>query len=61
MHQGYQWILRQQDGQWLWRAVTRDGRAVLAEGFARTRAEGAAYLARTMSLATLVADERASA
>ena len=60
MHQGYQWILRPQDGKWLWRAVTRDGQAVLAEGLARTRAEGAAYLARTMSLAT-VANERAPA
>ena len=61
MHQGYQWILRQQDGQWLWRAVTRDGRAVLAEGLARTRAEGAAYLARTMSLATLAGHDQISA
>ncbi|MFC7379264.1 hypothetical protein [Brevundimonas sp. GCM10030266] len=60
MHEGYQWILRPQDGQWLWRAVTRDGQAVLAEGLARTRAEGAAYLARTMSLASLAADRTAA-
>lgn len=60
MHQGYHWTLRPQDGKWLWRAVTRDGQAVLAEGIARTRAEGAAYLARTMSLATIAADRAAA-
>lgn len=56
MHTGYHWILRRYDGDWLWKATCPDGR-LLAEGTARTRAEGAACLARVMSLATLAAEE----
>lgn len=57
-HSGYRWILRPEGGHWRWMAVGRDDQAILAEGPARTRAEGAAFLARTMSLGVLTDQER---
>jgi len=50
-HSGLKWILRPERGQWRWQAVGHDDGRVLAEGLARSRAEGAAYLARTISVA----------
>jgi hypothetical protein len=52
-HSGYQWILRPEGDSWRWKAVGRDDQTVFAEGLARTRAEGAAFLARVMSLGVL--------
>ena len=50
---GYDWSLQREGDQWRWRAVGRDNGLVLVEGLARTRAEGAAYLACAMSLGVL--------
>ena len=61
MHEGYRWALQAQDGLWLWKVILRDSDTVLAEGAAATRAEGAACLVRTLSLAALAADAPAAA
>lgn len=50
---GYDWILQPEGDQWRWMAVGRDNRVVLVEGLAASRAEGAAFLARAMSLGVL--------
>jgi hypothetical protein len=50
---GYQWILQPEGDAWRWKAVGRDDGAILVEGVAGTRAEGAAFLARAISLGIL--------
>ena len=50
---GFDWILQPEGDQWRWKAVGRDDGLVLIEGLAGTRAEGAAFLARAMSLGVL--------
>ena len=50
---GYDWILQPEGDQWRWMAVGRDDGCVLDEGLAGTRAEGAAFLVRAMSLGVL--------
>lgn len=50
---GYDWILRPEGDAWRWKAVGRDDGATLVEGVAGSRAEGAAFLARAMSLGVL--------
>mgnify|MGYP001627301477 CR=1 FL=1 len=52
-HAGYRWSLTREGAQWRWRAVERDRNIVLVEGVAASRAEGAAFLARAMSLGVL--------
>lgn len=53
MHRGFHWSLRPEADGWRWRALAAEGDRIVIEGVARTRAEGAAYLARAMSLAVL--------
>lgn len=55
-HSGYRWTLRPEGEGWRWAALGRDDMTVVAEGLARTRAEGAAFLARVMSLGVLAGD-----
>lgn len=50
---GFKWVLRQAGSQWEWQAIGRDDGVVHASGLAGSRAEGAAYLARTMALGVL--------
>ncbi|MBX9460347.1 MAG: hypothetical protein KL785_03795 [Brevundimonas sp.] len=50
---GYDWILRPEGDGWRWKAIGRDDGAVLVEGVAGSRAEGAAFLARAISLGVL--------
>ena len=50
---GYHWILQPEGEQWRWKAIGRDDGHVLDEGLAHTRAEGAAFLVRAMSLGVL--------
>lgn len=52
-YSGYKWTLRPEGEGWRWAAIARDDATVLAEGMARTRAEGAAFLVRAMSLGVL--------
>lgn len=61
MHSGFHWKLRQEGDGWRWQAVGRDDGRVVLEGLARTRAEGAAYLARAMSLAVADAERGVAA
>ena len=58
---GYHWILQPEGDQWRWRVVGRDDGRLLTEGVACTRAEGAAFLARAMSLGVLRQMESVSA
>lgn len=51
MHSGFKWSLRPEGDQWRWQAIGRDTGVVVVEGVAKTRAEGAAWLVRTLSLA----------
>ncbi len=53
---GCRWVLREEGAAWRWQARARDADVVLAEGWARSRAEGAACLARSMALLALSAD-----
>jgi hypothetical protein len=59
-HSGFKWTLRPEGPAWRWQAIGRDDGRIVAEGLARSRAEAAAWLARTMSLA-VVAGERLAA
>lgn len=52
-HAGYRWSLRPEGDRWRWAAIGRDEGVVVAEGVARSRAEGAAFLARFMSQSVL--------
>lgn len=52
-HPGYRWSVVEEDGRWRWRAVDRDCGTVMMEGVADSRAEAAAWLARTMTLGVL--------
>jgi hypothetical protein len=52
-HSGFKWSLKPEGDHWRWKAIGRDTEDVVVEGVARTRAEAAAYLARTMSLAVI--------
>lgn len=58
---GYDWILQPEGDQWRWIAVGRDDGVVLVEGLSQSRAEGAAFLARAMSLGVLRQSEAAAA
>lgn len=60
-HCGFHWSLKPEGDQWRWQAIGRDTGVVVAEGLARTRAEGAAWLARTMSLAVVEPEARVAA
>jgi hypothetical protein len=60
-HDGFRWSLKPEGGQWRWQAVGREDGRVAAEGLARTRAEGAAFLARAMSLAIITQEGRFAA
>lgn len=51
-HSGYHWTIRSEGDRWRWRAVGADDGGLLVEGLARSRAEAALCLARTVSLAT---------
>ena len=61
MHSGFHWKLKPQGDRWLWQAIGRDDGQVVVEGLARSRAEGAAYLARAMSRAVAEAEGLVSA
>ena len=52
-HAGFKWSLRPEGDRWRWSAIGRDEGTVVAEGVAKSRAEGAAYLARFMSQSVL--------
>ncbi|HEV2082515.1 MAG TPA: hypothetical protein VGR32_08670 [Brevundimonas sp.] len=52
-HAGFKWSLRPEGDRWRWAALGRDEGIVVAEGFAKSRAEGAACLARFMSQSVL--------
>jgi hypothetical protein len=60
-HCGFLWSLKPEGDQWRWQAIGRDSGLVVAEGLARTRAEGAAWLARAMSVAVAMPEARAAA
>lgn len=60
-HSGFKWSLRPESGHWRWQAIGRDDGQIVAEGLARTRAEGAAWLARTLSRAVATDDDRLAA
>ena len=61
MHSGFHWKLRPEGDCWRWQAIGRDDGRVVVEGLAGSRAEGAAYLARAMSMAVAQAEELAPA
>jgi len=52
-HPGYRWSLQAEGDKWRWRALDRDRGSVMMEGLADSRAEAAAWLARTMTLGVL--------
>lgn len=52
-HPGYKWAINIEGGQWRWRVLDRDQGTVMSEGLADSRAEAAAWLARTMTLGVL--------